>query len=146
VDRGDVDHPAPASPVHPGQDRPGEPERRLQHDRDHRLKPFRRELLDGGDVLEAGVVDQHVGGQVQAVQGGRAGQVGDQGGPADLARDPLGALPVDVEHGHLGAGAGQPARARLADAAGRAGDQGRPAVEVHAHPVPIPTGDRFTPA
>ena len=62
---------------------------------------------------------------------------------ADLAGDPFGAVAVQVQHGHLGARRGQPPGAGLADAAGRAGDQGRPAVEVHAHAIPLPTGDRI---
>jgi hypothetical protein len=87
-------------------------------------------------VLDAGVVDQHVGGQVEAVEAGRVGQVGGHRGAAELARDPLGALAVQVDHGHLGPGGGQPAGAGLADPAGRPGDQGRPAVKLHVHPRP----------
>ncbi len=76
VDRGDVDDPAPAPLVHAGQDRPGEAERRLHHQGQHGREPLGRELLDRGHVLEAGVVDQHVGGQLEAVEGwpGRSGR------------------------------------------------------------------------
>jgi PAS domain S-box-containing protein len=136
VHRGDVDHPAPAPLVHARQDGPGQPERRLEHHRQHGREPLRRELLDRGHVLEAGVVDQHVGGQVEAVEAGRIDQVGDQGLPAELAGDPLGAFAVEVQDGDQGPGRGQPARAGLADAAGRTGDQGRPALQIDAHLTP----------
>ena len=94
--------------------------------------------LDRGHVLEAGVVDQHVGGQLQAVEAGLVGQVGGHRDPAELARDPLGAVAVQVDHGHPRPGRGQPAGAGLADAAGPAGDHGGPAVQVDAHRPSIP--------
>jgi hypothetical protein len=133
VDRGDVDHPSPAALVHAGQDRPGQAERGLHHQRQHGREALGRELLDGGDVLEPGVVDQDVGGQLDAVEAGRVGQVGGHGDAAELAGDPLGAGLVQVDHGHPGPGAGQPAGAGLADAAGPAGDQRGPAVQVDVH-------------
>jgi hypothetical protein len=84
-------------------------------------------------VLEAGVVDQHVGGQVEAVEGGRVGQVGAHRGAAEVVGDPLGAVGVQVDHGDAGSRPGQAAGAGLADAAGSAGDDGGPAVQVGVH-------------
>ena len=68
---------------------------------------------------------------------------------ADLARDPLGALEVDVADPDLGALGGEPRGDRGADAAGAAGDQCLPSLEPHrrradrlarlvaAEPIPI---------
>ena len=62
-----------------------------------------------GHVLEAGVVDQHVGLKAKTVESGRVGQVGGHRGAAELAGDPLGAVGVAVDDGHPRP---DPARAR----------------------------------
>jgi hypothetical protein len=65
-----VHDPAPALRVHARQDRAQDEERRLDHEREHPVELFRRELLDRGHVLHAGTVDDDVGGEVEPAHSG----------------------------------------------------------------------------
>ena len=88
VDRADVHDPAPALLVHVRQGAADQPERRLQHQPQDVGEPVDRELVDRRHVLEAGVVDQDVDGEVERVDRVEVGQVDGHGGAADLRRRP----------------------------------------------------------
>ena len=60
VRRGDVDDAAPLARLHAGHDGAGRMECRGQIDGDDRVPFGRRERLDRLDVLDAGIVDEHV--------------------------------------------------------------------------------------
>ncbi len=60
------------------------------------------------------------------------GDVATDGDAADLGRDLLGVLLVDVEHRHLGAGRRQGARRRRAETRSAAGDDRRVTLQLHA--------------
>jgi pimeloyl-ACP methyl ester carboxylesterase len=66
VHAGDVDDPAVLVGVHVRERGADQQERRLQHDAEHRRENVRRELLDGRDMLESGVVHQDVDVQLLA--------------------------------------------------------------------------------
>lgn len=129
VDGGDVDHPAPLLLVHVRESAAQDAERRLDHDALDEGEAVGRELVDGRDVLEAGVVDHDVGVGRQGLHGLRVGEVRDDG----VAADPLGQLPGragrEVDDVDPGAGPGEGLGAGPADARGGPGDQGRPAVD-----------------
>ena len=114
VDGGDVHDPAPAGGVHAGEQRPGQPERRLQHHPLDRREVLGVEVLDRRDVLEAGVVDQDV--DVRTVEprssiAAAVAEVGDQVLAADLGGDLLGGGP------RRGRGPGRARRPRPAGSA-----------------------------
>ena len=69
MDAGDVDDPAPAAVVHARAAPAGEPERRLEHQPVDPLELFGLEVLDRRDVLDAGAVDEHVGVEIELVDG-----------------------------------------------------------------------------
>ena len=136
MDGGDVDDPAPPLRVHVRQRAPDQPERRFQHHGEHGVEDVRRELLDGPDQLQPGVVDQDVG-----AGGGRLGrvEVGEvqdaavrrrPASPAACRGEGVEALGVPVDGPDLGPGGREPQRTGAADAAGRAGDECGTAAEV----------------
>ncbi|CAG6394385.1 hypothetical protein SCOCK_260079 [Actinacidiphila cocklensis] len=129
VHRGDVDDPAPAAGVHVRQVPAQDAEGRLDHHPLDESEALRRELVDGGDVLQAGVVDDDVGVGGQRVDRAGLREVGDHADPAGLGRGVLGArrVPVDDVDGRAGRGEGH--RAGPADPGGGAGDQGGAAGE-----------------
>jgi len=90
VHGGDVDDPAEAAGVHVRQRRLGQPERGLQHHREQQSELLRRELVNRGDMLQAGAVHQDVGlaGQRGGVE--VSGQVHFEGAPAEAGGDRLG--------------------------------------------------------
>ena len=133
VHRGDVHEPAEATLVHAREQRPGQPERRLEHQPLDEPEPLGVEVLHRRHVLHAGVVDQdvglHGGAQAELLDRRTVGEVGDQVVAAELGGDLLGAGLVAVEHDDPRAVRGEPRGDGPADAAGAAGDEGGPAVE-----------------
>ncbi len=149
VSRSDVDDPSAALLLHDRHGRLGGVEGRRQIDGDDQVPLVVREILDRGHVLDAGVIDQDV--QLAELGLGLGHHVG------DLSR--LGHVGAMIEHldamllGHLGAGAldgghlaqavhddidalgGERVGQGVADAAGRAGDDGDLPLqtEVHGH-------------
>ena len=124
VDAGDVDDPAEAAVVHPGQQPAGEPERRLEHQPVDQPEPLGLEVLERGDVLDAGGVDEDVGVDLEGVDRVAVGEVDPGVVAADGGRHLGGLLLVAVEHRDLGAELGQPRGHGRADAAGTTGHQG----------------------
>ena len=93
VYRGHVDDPAPGAPLHSGYDGLGELERGNEHDLDQPRPLVVGEVLDRGDMLEPGVVDEDVdmtvdlhGPPSQRRRLLHAGEVGLQEVGADLPR------------------------------------------------------------
>jgi hypothetical protein len=132
VDAADVDDAAVAALAHARQHRPGQAGHADQHDLDQEIPLVDRELFQRRDMLQAGVVDQHVhragdrgqrmgdagiGGHVQHHGLGRAAR-----GP-DLRGDRRGTLGRQVADDQVVAGGRQLAGDAGADAAGRAGDE-----------------------
>ncbi len=126
MDARDVDDPAEAALVHAREQAPGEPERRLEHQPVDQRERLGVELLDRGDVLDAGAVDQEVDLEVERVDGGAVGQVDGDVVAADDGGHLGGRLLVAVEHGDVGAELGEPGGDGGADAAGASGHR-RPA-------------------
>ena len=81
-------------------------------------------------MLESRVVDENVGGDIEAVDGGAVGEVGLSGQAADRVGDRLGGVAIDVEDGDRGTGLGQSAGAGESDAPRRPSDQGAAAGQV----------------
>ena len=139
VRRGDVDDPAPAPPAHARQGGVDRVVVGREVDRQDRLPPGRRELLDRRHELDARVVDQdveraefrlglahhpgdllalaHVGAVIAYLDVAARGQAGAQA----LDRRRL----AEAVQGEVAAGLGERGRDAEPDAAGRAGHQGR---------------------
>ena len=148
VRRGDIDDAAPLALLHAGDRGANAVKRRRQVDGYHRVPFVDREILDAGDMLNAGIVDQHVE-RAEFFFGGRdhrrdfrgLGHVGRRIKRLDAeflfeAR----ALLLDrvlvaetVEH-DIGAVGGQRPRGGQPDAGGGTGDQSRFAFE-HESPL-----------
>lgn len=90
---------------------------------------FERELVDGGEMLEAGVVDHDVGIGRQGLHGLRVGEVGDVRDAADPLGQPKGGVGGEVDDVDPGAGLGEDLGTGPADAGGGPGDQSGAAVE-----------------
>ena len=144
MDAGDVHDPPPSAGVHPGQQPPGEQERRLEHESVHEPELLGLELLDRRDVLEAGVVDQDVRLEVERVDGAGVGEVQRAEVAVDRGGHLGGALAVAVQHddpvtplGEVG-GHGSPDAARATGHQGGAAAPGRDVGLGHDHE---PRGD-----
>ncbi len=133
VHRGDVDDPPPAALVHRGQQAADQHERRGQHHLEQQRPPLLVELLDGADVLEAGVVDEDV--HISDLVGEAVDVVAhaEVGGHGDAAVHRLGgdveALTGKVAEHDAGAPGAEVASHGEADARGGAGDQGATALD-----------------
>src|SRR5690606_39110698 len=146
IDRAEVDDRAAAACGHHRQDLTGEAEGAAEGDGDLAVPDL---VVDGGQLVGHGdgrVVDEyvdaaelreHVGDGPTYVR--RAGDVGRPGEStsaplAELSGGGLGALRVDVEHGHPGALVGQAVCRGSADAGTGAGDDGNAFAEPHTRP------------
>lgn len=99
------------------------------------MEDVRRELLDGADELEPGVVDEDVGAGCRGLRGVEVGEVqelrfDDAGETVGLLDQRLQSVTGPVDGSDTGPRGGEPERAGPADAAGRAGDERRAAGEV----------------
>lgn len=92
------------------------------------MEDVRRELLDGPDELESGVVDEDVGAVGGRLGGVQVGEVEEPGFEAPgefggLLGEGLQAFGRPVDGSDPGPRGGEPQRAGAPDAAGRAGDE-----------------------
>ena len=129
VDGAHVHDPAPAAAVHVRQRAADQPERRLDHQPQDVAEAVDRELVDRGDVLQAGVVDQDVDVEVQGVDRVEVGQVDGHRGAAHLLGGGGRGVGVPVDHDDRAPRLGQPGRAGAPDARRPAGDECAPSVQ-----------------
>ena len=112
----------------PGSSGAGQQERRLQHHPVDLREALGVELLDRRDVLDAGVVDEHVDARGRPRPSASIDVASERSAtrcsPPTLGGDLLGAGLVAVEEQDGCAVGGEPGGDGAADAAGRAGDQG----------------------
>jgi hypothetical protein len=92
-----------------------------------------REVLERGDVLDPGVVDQDVDLGREVPDGRGVGEVGGVRPAPDLGGGGFGAFGVHVDDVHLGPGRREGADAGQADTAGPAGDEGGAPVQIAGH-------------
>jgi hypothetical protein len=111
----------------------GQPERGLEHDREDRGEPLRVELGQGRDMLQPGVIHQHVHLGRQRVHRVEVGEVAGHGlDSRHLLRERLHARLVQVDGQHRRAVGCHPTCHGHSDSAGRTGDEGSAAGERRA--------------
>ena len=132
VDRAEVDHPAPAARVHVRQGRADEEERRLDHEPLDAAEGLGLELVQRGDLLDAGVVDEDVAVEAKVLEGAGIEQVHGPRAPAEVRSELLGTVPVEVSDDDVGSALGQGPGGGGADARRSPGHEGLAPGQAHA--------------
>jgi hypothetical protein len=131
VDRRDVDDAAEATLVHSRQRRTSQQERGLEHQREDGPEPVRWELVHRRDVLDPGVVDQHVDVESGLGEPVLIGQVDLPRLAADVGSDLGRTVTIEVGDRDEVPFGRQPACAGRADTTGGTGDQRTPPALAH---------------